>query len=608
MIRQPIITVLGHVDHGKTSLLDYIRGSTVASREAGAITQHVGASSVPLDVIKKLCGNLLERFKISFTIPGLLFIDTPGHEVFTNLRKRGGSTADMAIVVVDITQGMQPQTKEAIEILKTFKVPFIIAANKVDLIVGWRSASKSCSENINKQMPSTKEQFEKKFYNLVGQLSQVGFDADLFTRVEDYRKRIAIVPISAKTGEGIPELLALIAGLSQKFLAKPKQNISSAGPREASASRGNLEIDPKSPAKGTILEIKEEKGIGMTADVVIYDGHLSVGDTIVIGGVDGAITSKIKALLRPKPLVEMRDARGKFDPVQDVFAASGVKIVAPELDRAVAGSPLVSVRKESEIKSAEKEIAEEIETIILTTDKTGIILKTDALGSLEAVASMLRKKNILIKKLGVGPISRGDLMSAAASVESNPLDAFVLGFNVKADESTLSESEKLKVKIITDNIIYHLIEKFEEEVSKKRFEMESKKLEGVVWPAKFKILKGFVFRASKPAIFGVEVLGGKLKAKTSLIGKDGKYAGDVKEIENEGKKIAELRFGDKSAVSVDGITVGRQVSEGDVLYVDMSEDNFRNLKERKATLSKDDVDTLKELANIKRKTKETWGL
>ncbi|HIH14386.1 MAG TPA: translation initiation factor IF-2, partial [Nanoarchaeota archaeon] len=438
---------------------------------------------------------------------------------------------------------------------------------------------------------NTKEQFEKKFYNLVGQLSQVGFDADLFTKVDDYRKRIAIIPISAKTGEGIPELLALIAGLSQKFLEK------------------KLEIEPKSSAKGTILEIKEEKGIGMTADVIIYNGHLSVGDTVVFGGVDGVITSKIKALLRPKPLVEMRDARGKFDPVQDVFAASGVKIVAPDLDKAVAGSPLVSVKKESEIKSAEKEIAEEIETIILTTDQTGIILKTDALGSLEAVASMLRKKNILIKKLGIGPISRGDIMSAAASVESNPLDAFVLGFNVKADESTLAESEKLKVKIITDNIIYHLIEKFEEEVAKKRFEMENKKLEGVVWPAKFKVLKGFVFRASKPAIFGVEVLGGKLKAKTSLIGRYGKYAGDIKEIENEGKKIAELRIGDKSAVSVDGITVGRQVSENDVLYVDMSEDNFRNLKERKATLSKDDVSILKELAEIKRKhTKETWGL
>jgi len=591
MIRQPIITVLGHVDHGKTSLLDFIRGSAVAAREAGAITQHVGASSVPLDVIKKLCGNLLERFKIKFTIPGLLFIDTPGHEVFTNLRKRGGSTADLAIVVIDIMQGMQPQTKEAIEILKTFKVPFVVAANKVDLISGWRSASKSCSENINKQMPNTKEQFEKKFYNLVGQLSQVGFDADLFTKVDDYRKRIAIIPISAKTGEGIPELLALIAGLSQKFLEK------------------KLEIEPKSSAKGTILEIKEEKGIGMTADVIIYNGHLSVGDTVVFGGVEGTISSKIKALLRPKPLVEMRDARGKFDPVQDVFAASGVKIVAPDLDKAVAGSPLVSVKKESEIKSAEKEIAEEIETIILTTDQTGIILKTDALGSLEAVASMLRKKNILIKKLGIGPISRGDIMSAAASVESNPLDAFVLGFNVKADESTLAESEKLKVKIITDNIIYHLIEKFEEEVAKKRFEMENKKLEGVVWPAKFKVLKGFVFRASKPAIFGVEVLGGKLKAKTSLIGRYGKYAGDIKEIENEGKKIAELRIGDKSAVSVDGITVGRQVSENDVLYVDMSEDNFRNLKERKATLSKDDVSILKELAEIKRKhTKETWGL
>jgi translation initiation factor 5B len=251
MIRQPIITVLGHVDHGKTSLLDFIRGTTVASREAGAITQHVGASSVPLEVIQKLCGPLLEKFKIKFTIPGLLFIDTPGHEIFTNLRKRGGSVADMAIVVIDIMQGIQPQTKEAIQILKTFKVPFVVAANKIDLIQNWKTHTLIFTQNFEKQMAATKEQFEKKFYNLVGQLSEVGFDSDLYTKVDDYKKKVAIVPVSAKTGEGVAELLALISGLTQKFL------------------ESSLKVEVKGPAKGTILEIKEEKGLGTTADVII---------------------------------------------------------------------------------------------------------------------------------------------------------------------------------------------------------------------------------------------------------------------------------------------------------------------------------------------------
>ena len=591
MIRQPIITVLGHVDHGKTSLLDYIRGTTVASREAGAITQHVGASSVPLPVIQKLCGSLLEKFKIKFTIPGLLFIDTPGHEIFTNLRKRGGSTADFAIVVIDIMQGMQKQTKEAIEILKTFKVPFVIAANKIDMIQSWKTHSNIFAQNFEQQIQITKDLFEKRLYSLVGQLSeQTGFDSDLFTKVDDYRKKIAIVPISARTGEGIPELLALISGLVQKFL-------------EAS-----LKIESKGPAKGTILEIKEETGLGMTADAIIYDGTLRVGDTIVVGGVSGVIKTKVKALLLPLPLVEMRDARRRFEPVKEVFAASGVKIVAPDLDKAVAGTPIISAKTDAEADAAENAVLEEIESIILQTDDTGIILKTDTLGSLEAVAAMLRRKNICIKKMGVGPISRADMMAAAAIADSAPLEAFVLGFNVKADDSTLKEAEKLKVSVISDNIIYHLIEKFEQEVEAKKTGIEKKALEGLTWPGKFRIMPGFIFRASHPAVFGVEVVSGKIKPKTTIMTKDCKEIGDIKEIEDEGKKLTELKAGERAAVSVEGITIGRQVKEGDTLFISMTETNFRALKAKKELLSKAEIDILKEIAEIKRKTKDTWGV
>ena len=588
--RQPIITVLGHVDHGKTSLLDYIRGTTVADREAGLITQHVGASSVPLDVIKKLCGQLLDKFKIKFTIPGLLFIDTPGHEVFTNLRKRGGSTADLAIVVIDIMQGMQPQTREAIEILKTFKVPFVVAANKVDMIQGWKNQSSVFIQNIEKQNTNTREFFDKKFYTLVGQLSEAGFDSDLYTKVDDYKKRVSIVPVSARSGEGVAELLALLTGLAQKFLG------------------ASLKIDPACSAKGTILEIKEEIGLGMTADAIIYDGCIRVGDIIVLGGASGIINTKVKALLRPLPLVEMRDARRRFEPVKEVFAASGVKIVAPDLDKAIAGTPLLSGKTDAEIEAAEKSVSEEIESIVLQTDDTGIILKTDTLGSLEAVASMLRKKNICIKKLGIGPISRADVMAAAAAACSAPLDAFVLGFNVKAEDDTINAAEKQDVVIISDKIIYHLIERFEQELEKKRADMEKKALEGIIWPGKFRILPGFVFRASHPAVFGVEVIGGKIKPKVIIMTKDAKEIGDIKEIEDEGKKLSELKVGEKAAVSVEGITIGRQVKEGDTLFVAMTECNFRALKENKELLSKAEIDILKEISAIKRKEKETWGV
>lgn len=607
MIRQPIITVLGHVDHGKTSLLDYIRGTAVAAREAGAITQHVGASSVPLEVIQKLCGPLLETLakqslagpsgtssarevKLKFTIPGLLFIDTPGHEVFTNLRKRGGSVADLAIVVIDIMQGVQPQTKEAIQILKTFKVPFVVAANKVDLIQNWKSHTPVFTQNFEKQVAGTKEEFEKKFYKLVGQLSEVGFDSDLYTKVEDYRKKVAIVPVSAKTGEGIAELLALISGLTQRFLGE------------------SLNVEIKGPARGTILEVKEEKGLGTTSDVIIYDGVLKVGDTIVMGGAGGVIETKIKALLRPLPLVEMRDARRRFEPVGEVAAASGVKIVAPELEKAIAGSPLLSAKTKAEIAAAKKQIEEEIESITLQVEPTGIVLKTDTLGSLEAVSAMLRSRNIAIQKMGIGTINKNDVMTATATLEKEPLQAFVLGFNVKVDEDATSEAQRQSIPILTDNIIYHLIEKFELALAEKKTGLEKKKLEGLTWPAKFRIIPGYVFRASKPAVFGVEVVAGKLRPKVSLLTLDGKEIGEIKTIESEGKKLEELKAGEKAAVSVEGITVGRQVREGDTLLVAMTEHNFRTLKARKELLSKSEIDVLKEVSEIKRKEKITWGL
>ncbi|MFH0869034.1 MAG: translation initiation factor IF-2 [archaeon] len=590
MIRSPVIVTLGHVDHGKTSLLDFIRGTAVALREPGAITQMIGASTVPLEVIQKLCGPLLDKFKIKFTIPGLLFIDTPGHEVFTNLRKRGGSTADIAIVVIDIMQGMQPQTREAIEILKTFKVPFVVAANKIDMLQGWKNQSSVFIQNFEKQNINTKEFFDKKFYTLVGQLSETGFDSDLYTKVDDYRKRVSIVPVSARTGEGVAELLALLTGLAQKFLGT------------------SLEIDEKCSAKGTVLEIKEETGLGVTADAIIYDGCIKVGDVIVLGGVSGIIKTKVKALLRPLPLVEMRDARRRFEPVREVFAASGVKIVAPDLDKAIAGTPLLSGKTDAEIEAAEKSVSEEIESIVLQTDDTGIILKTDTLGSLEAVAAILRKKNICIKKLGIGPISRADVMAAAAAACSAPLETFVLGFNVKADDPVVVEAEKQGVTVITDKIIYHLIERFEQEIEKKRTDMEKKALEGIIWPGKFRILPGFVFRASHPAVFGVEVIGGKIKPRVTVMTKDAKEIGDIKEIEDEGKKLQELKVGEKAAVSVEGITIGRQVKEGDTLFVAMTECNFRALKENKELLSKAEIEILKEIAVIKRKEKETWGV
>jgi len=590
MIRQPIITVLGHVDHGKTSLLDNIRGTSIAVNEAGQITQHIGATEVPISDLKRVCGDLLTKFKLQFTIPGLLFIDTPGHEAFANLRKRGGSIADLAVLVIDINQGMQPQTIEAIEILKAFKVPFVVAATKVDMLAGWKNHSKIFTQNLEKQLVSTKEVFDARFYNLVGKLSEHGFNSELYIRVTNYTDTIAIIPVSAKTGEGMAELLAMITGLSQKFL------------------EGKLEINAKSCAKGSILEIKEEKGMGVTADAVIYDGSLKVDDTILVGGVSEVIETKVKALLKPKPLVEIREAKKQFVRVDEVVAATGVKILANNLANAIAGSTIVSARTKEEIEKSKKDLLSEVKDILVQTDEIGIILKTDTLGSLEAISHMIKSKGIKIQRMDIGSISRKDIMDSKANAEKDPLTTFVLGFNVLIADDLLEFAKQNGVDVLTNKVIYNLLEDYEKLYESKKKAIELKKLEGLSWPAKFRILPGYVFRQSNPAVFGVEVIAGKLRPKVAIMNKEGKSLGDIKTIESEGEKLEELPQGEKAAVSVQGITIGRQVEENDIILTDISEQDFRALKARKELLAQAEINILKEIADIRRKEKETWGM
>lgn len=275
-VRQPIISVLGHVDHGKTLLLDSIRGTAVASRESGGISQHIGATEVPAETIKQICGALLEKFKIKMTLPGLLFIDTPGHEAFTNLRRRGGALADLAALVVDINEGFMPQTLESLTILKSYKTPFMLVANKIDLLPWWQPAPKACFlDSFARQRVEVQGALDDKIYELVGKLHELGFEAERFDRVSDFRKQVSIVPASAKTGEGVPEVLTMLAGLAQRFLEK------------------ELVIEVTGPARGTVLEVKEEVGLGKVIDVIVYDGTFTKGNTFAVGGLDKVIISKI---------------------------------------------------------------------------------------------------------------------------------------------------------------------------------------------------------------------------------------------------------------------------------------------------------------------------
>ncbi len=584
MLRQLIVVVMGHVDHGKSSILDKIRGTAIVKSEAGGITQAIGASIIPLSTVKKICGPLLKALKTEFTIPGLLFIDTPGHAAFTNLRKRGGNLADIAILVVDVTEGFKPQTFESIDVLKTYKTPFIVAANKIDRISGFTSMGKPLIQTINQQGESVKPVLDKKLYEIVAKLSELGFDSERFDRVDDYSKQIAIVPTSAKTGDGMPELLMVLTGLAQKFL------------------ESSLKLEVTGPAKGTVLEVKDDKGLGTAMDVIIYDGIIKKGDTIVVGGLEKPVVTKVKALFEPAPLAEMRDKKSKFRSVESVSAATGVKISAPELEGVVAGMPLLVAREN--IEEAKKLVQKEVAEVITETDKNGVIVKADSLGSLEALTNLLKQSNIAIRKASIGSISKKDVKDAQSNFEEDPLKAAVLGFNVSVSPEV---TELGDVKIITSNIIYKLIEDFENWFKEEKKKLEHKALTDLAMPCKIKILKGFVFRQSNPAIVGVEVLAGKLKTGTRLMKVD-KPITVVKNIQEEKKNLNEAESGKKVAVSLGGVTLGRQIREGDVLYSYITENDFRNLKDMKGLIRQEEKNLLKEIAELMRKENPMWGI
>ncbi|MEM5836268.1 MAG: translation initiation factor IF-2 [Candidatus Aenigmatarchaeota archaeon] len=565
MIRSPIIVTVGHIDHGKTTLLDKIRGTAVTKLEPGMISQHVGASYIPIETIKKICGTLIQNLRIDVQIPGLLLLDTPGHAAFITLRKRGGAVSDLAILVIDITEGFQEQTDESLTILKEFKTPFVVAATKIDKIQGWRPYPNSCfSESFKMQADYVKEELEKNVYRLVSQLAERGFNSERFDRVEDFRKQVAIVPCSGITGEGIPELLVILTGLSQQFL-KERLKLS--------------EI-----AKGTVLEVKETVGFGTTIDVILYDGKIARGDYLVIGGKEPIVT-KIRALLRPRPLQELRVEK-QFESVEEVSAAAGIKIAAPNLENVIAGSPIIVVKDEKDIEEAKRSVQTEVEEVQFVKQVDGVVIKADTLGSLEAMIKLLSEEGIPIRKAEVGRVTKQDVIEAENVGEK--LRRVILAFNVEALEEAKNLARDLKIEIFQNNIIYRLIEDYKQWVLKAKEREIEEKLSKVTRPCEVVILEGCVFRSCNPAIFGIEVKKGLLKPGTLMKRKDGKIVGKIKEIQREGQSIQEAKKGDKVAVSMEEPTIGRHINEGDVLVSVISEDDMKILKEVWERLSEDE--------------------
>ncbi len=584
-LRTPIICLLGHVDHGKTSLLDRIRGSKVVAGEAGAITQHIGATLIPLESIIKLNNNL---GKINTTVPGLLFIDTPGHQAFTTLRARGGALADIAILVVDVTEGFKQQTIEALQILRNCKTPFVIAATKLDKIPGWKpTENASFTKSYANQGDQVKNTVETKIYELVGKLSELGFSSERFDRVSDFQRNLVIVPVSSMTGEGIGDLMMVMIGLAQKFLTD------------------NLKTTVEGPGIGTVLEVKEEKGLGTTLDVVLYDGIISVGDEIGISAENGATSTKVRALLQPRPNKEIL-VEDRFQRVKSVTAAVGVKISAPNLDGVKAGSPLCVIRGNKE--EVFDKINNEMQEISVKLSDVGITIRADTIGALEALSKELEAKEIPIMRAEVGSLSRRDLIEIGIMKDEEHRSVLLFNVSLLPDAAEMIETHESNVKVFENRVIYKLIDDYlewREELTKLR---EAQQYDAVTLPAKFTILPGCVFRVSGPAVVGVRILGGTLRPKVDVVTREGRVVGEVKQIKLNKENITEAKEGAEVAVSIEGVTIGRQVEVGDILYAAIPERHVKILEhEMLKSLNAGTVEALDEYTAIYRKTQPFWG-
>jgi translation initiation factor 5B len=599
-LRQPIVVVLGHVDSGKTSLLDNIRGTAVQAREVGGITQHIGASFLPVQIIKEITGPLYAKLvKAEAAIPGLLVIDTPGHEVFANLRTRGGSAADIAIVVVDVNKGFEAQTIESMDILKKRRVPFVIALNKVDMVAGWRTSTRFISEDVKRQDAAVQTLLDEKIYSVVGILSRLGYQSEAFWRVKDFTKEVAIVPVSARTGVGIAELLAVLVGLTQQYMGK------------------KLERHTKDAARGIVLELSEETGLGPSANIILLDGILHQGDNIVVGKRDGAVSTRIKALLLPKPLDEMRDPRDKFKQVTEVIAAAGLKITSPDLEGVLAGSPVYVYnnnnnnprKSKDELDRLKSLVESEVKNAIVSNTQTsGVILKCDTIGSLEAIIDLLKKANVPIRIADIGNITRRDIVEAAAVKENDRYLGVMLGFNVKVLEDAQKEAQDRGVKIFNEQIIYNLVRSYTDWVAFQREHEELILFNELPPICKFQFLKGFIFRRNDPAVFGAEIQVGRLRQKVHVTNEEGKKIGTVHQIQESGKAIEEATAGMQVAVSVKEPTIGRQINEGDVFYTDLNSRQAKQLLERfNHRLNDSEKEVLNMLVAKKRKSDPSFG-
>jgi translation initiation factor 5B len=513
-LRSPICCILGHVDTGKTKLLDKIRQTNVQEGEAGGITQQIGATYFPVEALRTKTQVVNKDGKFEFKVPGLLIIDTPGHESFSNLRSRGSSLCNIAILVVDIMHGLEPQTLESMRLLRDRKTPFIVALNKIDRLYGWKKIDNNGFEDsLAMQNKGVQNEFRTRLEATKLAFAEQGFNSELFFENKSMSRNVSLVPTSAHTGEGVPDMLKLLTSLTQDRMTSKLMYLSE--------------------VECTVLEVKVIEGLGTTIDVILSNGVLREGDRIVMCGLNGPITTNIRALLTPAPLKELR-LKSQYVHNKEVRAALGVKIAANDLEHAIAGSRMLVVGPDDDEEDLEEEVMSDLESLLsrVSTDQRGVTVQASTLGSLEALLEFLKVSKIPVANISIGPVYRRDVMMAGTMLEKSKEHAVMLCFDVKVDKEAMAYANEIGVKIFTADIIYHLFDAFTAhmaQITEQRKE-EAKLL--AIFPCVIKPIA--VFNKTDPIVIGVDVIEGSLRLHTPLAAVRTNAAG-VREIVDIGR-------------------------------------------------------------------------
>ena len=551
-LRAPIVCILGHVDAGKTKILDKLRHSNVQLGEAGGITQQIGATFIPIENIQTHISKISEKFQTKSRIPGILLIDTPGHASFTNLRSRGSSLCDIAVLILNIDKGIEKQSVESLDLLRMRKTPFIVALNQIDRTYNWKSYPWSGFEDsYRKQKEQQKRLFNEKVEQNQMQFIKNNINTELYYKNTNMKEYVNLVPTSAITGEGLPDLLGLLVYLTDNYLIR--------------------QITFKEEVKCSILEVKVLESVGTTIDVVLVNGTIHVGDKIVIGGLLGPIKTVVKIILLPKPMKEMR-VKCEYDRYDEISGAIGVKIFCQDLENALAGSPLYVYKTEEEAEKYCNEISRDFNSIVqkyLNNKGKGIMVQASTLGSLEAILTFLGEQKVDVAVVGVGNLNKKDVIKLqikhAEDENVKKEDLVVLCFDNKVLPEAQKFADENSIKIFVDDVIYHLFDKFIE--FKKQCELERKKdkEKEAIFPCSLKTV--MFINKKDPLIIGVSVTEGVLKIGTPIYCVEKKIPiGVVESIEREKKPINNVRPNDgdvaiRIKVADSSLAAGRHFDE-----------------------------------------------